>query len=270
MLSLALYLLLPLQPMNAETAQRAVEPIRDAVVHLSHRKDGKEVGNGTGFVIRKNGLIVTNHHVIEMGDLIARFRDGSEKHVLGIIADAPEYDLALIKVEAKELTTIPFAAEVKTGESVALVGSPFGLEQTLGVGIVSAIRPNGFPESFNRNPMREKIIGPIVQHTISTSSGSSGSPILNMSGELVAVNHSEMRASEVNFAAHVSVLKKLIKKTDLNVAPKGMYPQRTRNLIISASVGVVLILVLGLATWIGRRKAKLERVTRKKGKYHLH
>ena len=135
-------------------------------------------GVGSGFIISADGYILTNNHVItEAKDIFVTLVDGKEYKAKVIGADE-RTDVALIKVEATDLPplTIGNPADLKKGQWVMAIGSPFGLDSTVTVGIVSAI---------NRDTGDYL---PFIQTDVAVNPGNSGGPLLNLSGQVVGVN----------------------------------------------------------------------------------
>jgi tetratricopeptide (TPR) repeat protein len=148
------------------------------VVILTFTEEGEHLGQGTGFFIDKNGDVITNYHVLERaGRSNIRLLNGEEYTVKGVVAEDPEGDLVRISVDIPAEKVIPLhvsAAVPRVGEKVVVIGTPLGLDQTVSDGIVSAIRE--VPK-----------FGKIIQMTAPISPGSSGSPVLNMKGEVLGV-----------------------------------------------------------------------------------
>ena len=148
------------------------------MVVLTYTEDGNRLGQGTGFFIDKNGDVITNYHVLERASRSSiKLRNGEEYAVKGVAAEDPEGDLVKISVDipADKVTTLSLSPTVPlVGERVVVIGTPLGLDQTVSDGIVSAIRE--VPK-----------FGKIIQMTAPISPGSSGSPVLNMKGEVVGV-----------------------------------------------------------------------------------
>lgn len=135
-------------------------------------------GVGSGFVISQDGYILTNNHVIaDAKDIFVTFVDGKE-YKAEVIGLDERTDIALIKVEASNLPalTIGNPAELKKGQWVMAIGSPFGLDSTVTVGIVSAI---------NRDTGEYL---PFIQTDVAVNPGNSGGPLLNLAGQVVGVN----------------------------------------------------------------------------------
>ena len=209
--------------------------------------DDNEQGNGTGFVVRRDGVVVTNYHVVDdaPSNLVAVFRDGARRRVLGSLALDEEHDLALIRIESGDYPAL-FLAEataIKVGQPVFLIGS------SSASGSEPRRRRGGGPAA-GRVPRRveersreagEKIVsGPLVQHTASSSAGSSGSPVVNLEGKVVAVHHSGIFGTPIYFGAHADALRSLLARTDLDAKPRALGPNVTRNLLISAAVFAAL------------------------------
>jgi tetratricopeptide (TPR) repeat protein len=169
---------------------RNAEP--SVVVILTYDKDGKSLGQGSGFFVNPKGHIVTSNHVLR-GARRAEVKaaDGKIYGISRVLAVDEEGDLILLSVDipAESVHPIPVAKGLpEVGERVIVIGTPFGLEKTVSDGIVSAVREiPGF--------------GNIIQVTAPISQGSSGSPIINMKGEVIGVVTFFMMAGQnLNFA----------------------------------------------------------------------
>jgi serine protease Do len=135
---------------------------------------------GSGFIISADGYIVTNHHVIDKADeVIVRLDDRRELKAKVIGSDQPS-DTALIKIEAAGLKPLPIgsSAQLKAGEWVLAIGSPFGFDYSVTAGIVSA---------KGRSLMNQNYV-PFIQTDVAVNPGNSGGPLLNLKGEAVGVN----------------------------------------------------------------------------------
>ena len=168
----------------------------------------ERVGFGSGVIISKDGYIVTNNHVIVNADVISvKLNDGRE-YKGRVIGTDPSTDLALVKIEADELPTIPVgnSEALKVGEWVLAVGNPFNMTSTVTAGIVSAkarslgVYNNGV-ESF-------------IQTDAAINQGNSGGALVNARGELVGINsvlYSPTGAySGYGFAIPTSIMTKVI------------------------------------------------------------
>ncbi len=136
---------------------------------------------GTGFILTTDGYVVTNNHVVEGADeVIVKMRDGSE-HEAKIIGTDPKLDVALIKFKTKKrlkAVTLGDANKLRVGDWVVAIGNPFGLEQTVTAGIVSA---------------KGRVIGSgpyddFIQTDAAINPGNSGGPLFNTRGEVIGIN----------------------------------------------------------------------------------
>ena len=168
-------------------------------------------GTGTGFVWDKNGLVVTNFHVISGAQkLTVTLQDRSE-HDAEVIGVAPEKDLAVLRIQQPpgDLVTLPLgdSSELTVGRKVLAIGNPFGLDTTLTTGIVSALGRE-IQASGNR-----KIRG-VIQTDAAINPGNSGGPLLNSLGQLVGVNTAIFSPSGasagIGFAIPVNTVREVV------------------------------------------------------------
>jgi serine protease Do len=135
---------------------------------------------GSGFVISQDGYVLTNAHVVEGADEITvKFTDKREFKAKVIGADR-RTDIALIKIDATGLPAVRFGdpSKLKVGEWVVAIGSPFGFENTVTAGIVSA---------KGRSLPQENFV-PFIQTDVAINPGNSGGPLFNMRGEVIGIN----------------------------------------------------------------------------------
>jgi len=156
----------------------AAKRIKPAVVHI---KVGTRGATGSGVIVSPDGYILTNNHVASAAnELTVKLADGRELRARRIGVD-PQTDLALIKIEAQNLpyATLGDSSKLEPGEWVIALGSPFGLEQTMTAGIVSAIgrKFNGPYDNY-------------IQTDASINPGNSGGALVNMNGEVIGINTS--------------------------------------------------------------------------------
>ncbi len=147
---------------------------------------GPRQGLGSGVVVRSDGYIVTNNHVVEGADrLTVAMFDGTEYDAEVVGAD-PMSDLAVVKIDAEELTSISYgnAETVQTGQWVLAFGSPLSadLENTVTAGIVSA------KGRVSESTSRLNIYAEFIQTDAAINPGNSGGPLVNLRGELVGIN----------------------------------------------------------------------------------
>jgi len=144
------------------------------------QQDYKSQSLGSGFIISSDGYILTNAHVVsEADEVIVKLFDKREFKAK-IIGTDKRTDVALVKIEATGLpkVTVGDPAKLKVGEWVAAIGSPFGLENTMTAGIVSA-KGRALPQ--------ENFV-PFIQTDVAINPGNSGGPLFNLAGEVVGIN----------------------------------------------------------------------------------
>ncbi|HEY0922796.1 Do family serine endopeptidase [Rheinheimera pacifica] len=173
-----------------------------------YREERPFKGLGSGVVIDADkGYIVTNNHVIQDAkDIEVRLKDGRTFKAKKLGAD-PESDIALLQIEAKKLVQIPLADSDKTrvGDFAIAIGNPFGLEQTVTSGIISALGRGGLGiEGFED----------FIQTDAAINSGNSGGALVNLRGELIGINTAILGPNGGNigigFAIPTNMMKNLV------------------------------------------------------------
>ena len=173
----------------------------------------KKAGTGSGFVLDKQGTIVTNYHVIEdatAGTIV--FSDRTSAPIAGYLGVWPEKDIALIRVECPQDKLHPLrlaTALPRQGERVAAFGSPLGLQQSVSEGIVSAMRAS--EELQTLVPINLNAL--LIQNTTPISRGNSGGPLVDMKGMVVGVNTMGLQilgGENLNFAVAMAELPPLL------------------------------------------------------------
>ncbi|WP_225783235.1 DegQ family serine endoprotease [Xenophilus sp. Marseille-Q4582] len=135
---------------------------------------------GSGFIISPDGIILTNAHVVQGAkEVTVKLTDRREFRAKVLGADA-KTDVAVLKIDAKNLPTVPLAnpKDLKVGEWVLAIGSPFGFENTVTAGVVSAKGRSLPDDSFT----------PFIQTDVAINPGNSGGPLFNSRGEVVGIN----------------------------------------------------------------------------------
>ncbi len=146
------------------------------------RKKTVPVGMGSGVIVSADGYILTNNHVVEQADeIVVTLADGKTEFKAKRIGTDPGSDIAVIKVEAKDLKAITFAdsEKIKVGDKVLAIGAPFALRQSVTQGIVSAI---------GRNETGISEFGNFIQTDASINPGNSGGALVDTEGRLVGIN----------------------------------------------------------------------------------
>ena len=167
-------------------------------------KEFKQRSLGSGFLIDDQGFIVTNNHVVEGADQIKVILANEEEYDAEVVGRDPKTDLALIRIQgAKNLKSLTMgdSDNVKVGTWVVAIGSPFGLEQTVTAGIVSA---------------KGRIIGSgpyddFIQTDASINPGNSGGPLINIRGEVVGINTAIVASGQgIGFAIPINMAKEIV------------------------------------------------------------
>lgn len=145
-------------------------------------KKRKQMGQGSGFIISKDGYILTNNHVVNDADsIIVTLKDGRELDA-ELVGTDPETEIALIKVDGEDnLPTVELgdSEELQVGEWAIAVGNPFGLQETVTAGIISATGRSQVGITDYEN---------FIQTDAAINPGNSGGPLLNIDGEVIGIN----------------------------------------------------------------------------------
>ncbi len=158
---------------------------------------------GSGFIVSPEGYIVTNNHVVQGADSISVKMYDNKEYDAKLVGRDPKTDLALIKIDAKGLASLNLgkSSDLKVGTWVVAIGSPFGLEQTVTAGIVSAkgrILGSGPYDDF-------------IQTDASINPGNSGGPLLNLEGEVVGINTAIIQSGQgIGFAIPSDLAKGIV------------------------------------------------------------
>jgi serine protease Do len=165
------------------------EAVKPAVVNIAAERRGAPgmpqmgrapTGRGSGFIITADGYILTNNHVVDGATRVqVRLDDGRELDAK-VVGRDPQTDLALLKIDAASLPVVPLgeSGTLRVGEPVMAVGNPFGLEQTVTTGIVSATG-----RVIGEGPYDD-----FIQTDASINPGNSGGPLINARGEAIGIN----------------------------------------------------------------------------------
>jgi S1-C subfamily serine protease len=218
-------------------------------------------GQGTGFVLDDKGHVLTNAHVVTEGradslkrakEVFVQFADGNEvpAKILGV---DPNADVGLVKVDPGGLKMVPLklgrSAAVRVGEPVVAIGSPFGEEQSLSVGVVSAT--NRTIEALTAFQ-----IGDAIQTDAAINRGNSGGPLMNAGGQVIGIN-SQIRSSSggsegVGFAVPIDTVRRSLTQLRANgeakygyvgVSSQGLYPQLAKKLKLPVEQGALVATV---------------------------
>jgi 2-alkenal reductase len=198
------------------------EQINPGVVAILIYSGGEPVGQGSGFVIDRQGHILTNYHVVEnVFNFEVVFSDGY-RAVGELVGTDPDSDIAVLKAAVPEVELAPLAlgssSEVKVGQSVVAIGNPYGLSGTMTVGIVSA-------RGRLLDTMRTATTGgnfsaaDLIQTDAAINPGNSGGPLLNLQGEVIGINRAIRTNSDTDsgifnsglgFVVPVDIVKRVV------------------------------------------------------------
>jgi len=230
----------PLVPPTVDEAEAAnaleaqviavYEAAAPAVVNITSRRYGYDIfmrpvpqeGTGSGFVYDKEGHIVTNYHVVEGAEqLIVTFSGGGEYEAELIGQDAAN-DLAVIGVDAGDDLPEPLALadsdKLKVGQFVLAIGNPFGLEQTLTTGVVSALG------RVIQSPEDNRFIGEAIQTDAAINPGNSGGPLLDLAGRVIGVNSQIISPSGASSGIGFAVSANTVRRVVPALISQGHYP----------------------------------------------
>jgi S1-C subfamily serine protease len=249
---------------DAESIYRRLSPGVVTVISLFDGRSllgGSRGGQGSGFVLDGRGDIATNAHVVTSGDapnvrkakrVYVEFTDGN-RVAADIVGDDPNADVALIRVDPGGLSLTPLrlgsSSRLVVGEPVAAIGSPFGEQQSLSVGVVSAL-------DRNIDSLTKFGIGNAIQTDAAINPGNSGGPLLDARGRVIGINaqiKSQSGGGEgVSFAIPVDIVRRSLRELRqkghvdygfLGVTTQILYPQLARRLGFDVSQGALVVKV---------------------------
>ncbi|HEU4352378.1 MAG TPA: DegQ family serine endoprotease [Burkholderiales bacterium] len=171
----------PQSPQGQPPEDPLLEFFRRFMPDAPERMPGPGLGLGSGFIVSQDGYVLTNAHVVAGdGEVTVRLADAKREFKAKVIGADERTDIALLKIEASGLPTVKLgkSEKLQPGEWVAAIGSPFGFENTITAGIVSATGRSLPAESYV----------PFIQTDVAVNPGNSGGPLMNLAGEVVGVN----------------------------------------------------------------------------------
>jgi serine protease Do len=233
------------------TFARVAEQVEPSVVHIKvfESEVFAREGTGSGVIVNGNGYILTNQHVIERAIKIkVRLANGAE-HDAKVIGQDADTDIAVLKIESREplsVARLGNSDKLRVGDWVLAIGSPFGLEQTVTAGIISA-------KDRVADPNRQSAFQQFLQTDAAINPGNSGGPLVNLAGEVIGINTQIATNSGFNngiglalpSSTVVEVYNQLVthgrvRRGFLGINPQEMSPQIARMNKITDGYGVVI------------------------------
>jgi S1-C subfamily serine protease len=206
------------------------ETVSPAVVNVTNRgyaydffmRPVPQEGSGSGFLIDKEGHIVTNYHVIENAEELLVTLANGQAYEATVVGVDPSNDLAVIDIDTQEDLPEPVAFddsdELRVGQFVVAIGNPFGLEQTLTVGVISALG------RVIQSPEDNGFIGEAIQTDAAINPGNSGGPLLDLKGHVIGVNSQIISPSQASAGVGFAVSANTVQRVVPELISRGYYP----------------------------------------------
>ncbi len=209
-------------------------------------------GQGSGFILDKQGLILTNNHVIDNAQRVEVMVSDKHKYKATVIGIDKNHDLALLKIQAPNLVpaTLSDSSGLTVGQKVYAIGNPFGLNGTMTRGIISSIRSIRGPQN---NPIEDAI-----QTDAAVNPGNSGGPLLNSRGEVIGIttliaSNGADQSSGIGFAIPINTAKAVLddfarfghsRRPSIDIVTLPVTPDIAQQIGLAADYGILIEKIL--------------------------
>lgn len=201
-----------------------LEDVRDSVVHITSVRIQRDFffrpipveGTGSGFIISKDGYIITNNHVIKDASKLTVTLASGEEYKAELVGSDPMTDTAVIKIDAQGLDPVEMgnSEKIKVGQFAIAVGNPYRLDNTVTLGVISALnRTISTDEGY-------KIKG-VIQTDAAINPGNSGGPLVNTKGEVIGVNTAILSTTGAYQGIGFSIPINTVKRVTSDIIEKG-------------------------------------------------
>jgi S1-C subfamily serine protease len=237
----------------SRTVSSVVDAVAPAVVNISvanPRLGRRGEGGGSGFLIAPDGFILTNSHVVHGAQTVEVTLADARSYPAAIVGEDPETDLAVIRISAPNLPHLQFANsnQLRVGQIAIAIGSPFGFQQTVTAGVVSALGRSMRAQSG-------RLMDDIIQTDAALNPGNSGGPLVSSRGEVIGVNTAvvlpaqglcfAIAANTAQFVAGWLIKQGRIRRGYLGLGGQNapIHPRLVRHHQLPADRGVLIITV---------------------------
>ena len=206
----------PLLDAYSDTITSVVENIADSVLQVGVRKKRNRMakrffggdGAGSGFIISKDGYVVTNHHVISNASDIHVTTHDNQRLKAKLIGSDPATDIAVLKINGSDFQPLEFAPshQLKVGQIAIAIGNPYGFQSTVTTGVISAM-------GRSLRSQNGRLIDDVIQTDAALNPGNSGGPLVDSTGRVIGVNTAIIRVAQgICFAVSSNVAAYVVDK----------------------------------------------------------